>query len=296
MDGTLEDAFEWQDKACETLVAQVLAAAFDAERRKLDKLTIDQMTANECELRGQLAIDRLDPEAFASALKFSSAAIEKDAGAANALALALVAYLSAAVMGYDEVRGPYAASVPLWCQAAAPLAADHALLHLALGVTTYAQSRDPTALRIIVEQALRQSSSDFVTLALSGWAYIWIGDHAAALDCLHKARKLGGQSPWALSIQGGQSLASLQAGDDAAAIGFAEQGLTISASYATLHRVLAAAYAHLGQMDAAGQAVEATLALNPNDSITVINSRNVFLETVSANRYLDGLRLAGMPE
>lgn len=296
IDGDLDDAFDWQDTACEALVAQVLTTTFDTERRKLDKLSIDQMTARECELRGQLAIDRLDPDAFASALKYSSAAFEKDPGAAHALALALVAYLSAVVMGYEEVCAPYTASVPDWCRDAAPMAADHALLNLALGVTTYAQSNDPTALRLIAEQALRQSSSDFITLTLSGWAYIWTGDYVPALDCLKKARKLGGQSPWSLSILGGLALASLLSGNDIAAIVFAEQGLAVSSSYSTLHRVLAAAHAHQGRIETAQEAVQAALALNPKDSISSINSRNVFRETIASNRYLDGLRIAGMPD
>lgn len=296
INGTLDEAFEWQDKTSDALVAQVLTATFDTERRKLAKLSIAQMTASQCELRGQLAIDRLDPDAFGAALKYANAAFEKDVTAANALALALVAYLSAVVMGYDEVSQPYATSIPVWCKAAEPLAVDHPLLNLALGVTTYSQSNDPTALRIICEQALRQSSSDFVTLTLSGWAYIWIGDYPAALDCLRKAHKLGGQSPWALTIQGGLALASLQAGDDASAIAFAQQGLTVTTSYATLHRVLAAAYAHQDQTQAAHAAVAATLALNPKDSIAAIDARNMFPKSVSVNRYLDGLRLAGMPE
>jgi Tfp pilus assembly protein PilF len=296
LDGDLEDAFEWQDKSAETIVAQVLAAVFDFERRQLDKLTVAEMTANQCHLRGQLALDRLDPVAFASALQYSSAAIEKDPTSPHALALALVAYLSSVAMGYDDVNKAYSTAVPRWCKAATPLAADHTLLNLALGVTIYAQNHDPSALRQIVEQALRQSSSDFVTLALSGWAYIWIGDHGAALDCLTKAWKLGQQSPWALSIKGGLALASLQAGDDHSAIAFANEGLSVSTGYATLHRVMAAANAHLGQMDEARRAVEAALGTDPDDSIRAIRARNVFAESSQVNRYIDGLRLAGMPE
>lgn len=296
IDGNLEDVFEWQDKACDALVAHVLAATFDAERRNLDKLSINQMSAAQCELRGQLAIDQMNPEAFSSALRFSSAAIEKDPHAPNALALALVAYLSAVVMGYDDVSRPYAACVPAWCRAASPLAADNPLLHLALAVTTYSQSSDPAALRSTCEQALRLSSSDFVTLTLSGWAYIWLGDYRAALDCLGKARTLGGQSPWGLAIQGGLALATLQDGDNLGAISFCKQGLALTANYATLHRVAAAAYAHLGQTEQAQSAIATALSLNPKDSIAVINSRNMFREAASANRYLEGLKLAGMPE
>ncbi|MEO0379009.1 MAG: adenylate/guanylate cyclase domain-containing protein, partial [Pseudomonadota bacterium] len=174
IDGDMEDAFDWQDASTETLVSHVLAAVFDAERRVLDKLTLSEMSANQCELRGQLALDHLDPDAFANALTYSSAAFEKDPQSAPALALALVAYLSATVMGYDAVTAPHARSVPKWCAAAEPLAPDHAQLHLALGVAAYAEARDPVTLRKIIDKALRQSASDYVTLTLAGWANVWI--------------------------------------------------------------------------------------------------------------------------
>ena len=296
IDGDMEDAFDWQDTATETLVSHVLASVFDAERRVLDKLTLEEMSANQCELRGQLALDRLDPGAFADALTYSNAAIQKDPESPEALSLALVAYLSAAVMGYDAVTEPHARSVPKWCAAAAPLAADHAHLHLALGVTAYAEARDPVTLRKIIDKALRQSSSDYVTLTLAGWAYVWIGDHRAGGECLSKAWTFGGQSPWALAIKGGLAFALLQTGDDAGAIAHAREGLETSADYATLHRILAAAHAHLGDTSAAGEALEAALAADPQDSIRAIRARNLFAGRDEGNRYLDGLRLAGMPE
>jgi adenylate cyclase len=296
IDGSLEDAFDWQDQTTDALVAQVLSALFDAERRKLDKMSIDEMTANECELRGQLAIDRLDPEAFAQALRFSNAAIEKDANSPHAIALALVAYLSAVVMGYHAVTDPYARRVPEWCAKGAPLAGDHALLSLALGVTTYSQARDASALRRVVARALRQASFDFVTLALSGWASIWVGDPDQAIDCLSRALNLGGHSPWGLSIKGGLAMAHCQTGDDEAAIRFADDGLESSAGYVTLHRIRAASCAHLGRMEEAQASVQQVLALTPSDSVTAVHARNFFADTRGTKRYLDGLRLAGMPE
>ncbi|MEO9574619.1 MAG: adenylate/guanylate cyclase domain-containing protein [Tateyamaria sp.] len=296
IDGDMDDAFDWQDTSTETLVSHVLAAVFDAERRVLDKLTLEEMNSNQCELRGQLALDRLDPNAFDEALAYSSAAIEKDPQSPEALALALVSYLSAAVMGYHAVTEPYARSVPKWCAAAIPLAPDHTHLHLVLGVTAYAEARDPVTLRKIIEKALRQASSDYLTLTLSGWAYVWIGDQGAGAECLSKAWTLGRQSPWALAIKGGLAFALLQTGDDAAAIAHAREGLETSADYATLHRILAAAHAHLGDMSAASEALAAALAADPQDSIRVIRARNLFADHDYDNRYLDGLRLAGMPE
>jgi tetratricopeptide (TPR) repeat protein len=176
------------------------------------------------------------------------------------------------------------------------LDSDYALLNLALGVTNYARNRDPIVMRQIVRLALRQSPADLTTLALSGWAYIWTCDNDAALDCLTKALRLGEFSPWSLSIRGGLSLASVQAGDNENAILFATEGLSISADYATLHRVLAAAYAHLGHEKRAEQAVKAALQADPEGSIQSILSRNFFADANTGSRYICGLRLAGMPE
>ena len=296
IDGHLDNAFEWQDETAELLVSQIMTATFDNERRQLDKLTIEEMTANQCELRGQIAIDRLDPDAFAMALKYSSAAIQKDPSLPHPFALALVSFLSATVMGYDHVAQKYVKLVPSWCSAAAPLVENHSLLRLALGVTTYSQHRVPADLRAIVEYALRQSSSDFVTLALSGWSYIWIGDDDAAIDCFKKALVLGGKSPWALSIRGGLAMATLQAGDDEAAVRLAKEGLNLNVGYATLYRVLAAAYAHLDRHDAASEALETALTISPDDRISSILARNVFAIEGEGNRYISGLRKAGMGE
>lgn len=296
VDGDLDNAFDWQDETAEMLVSQVMTATFDNERRQLDKLTIEDMTANQCELRGQIAIDRLDPDAFATALEYSSAAIQKDPSLPHPFALALVSFLSATVMGYEEVAQKYASSVPSWCSAAAPLVENHTLLRLALGVTTYSQHREPATLRATVEYALRQSSSDFVTLALSGWSYIWIGDNTAAIDCFQKALVLGGKSPWALSIRGGLAMATLQAGDDKSAVRLAKEGLNLNVGYATLHRVLAAAHAHLGRHDAALEAMETSLRMHPEDRISSILARNVFAIEGEGNRYISGLRKAGMRE
>lgn len=296
IDGNLDDVFDWQDETAVALISQVMTATFDSERRQLDRLAIEDLTANQCELRGQLAIDRLDPEAFATALKYSSVAIEKDPSLPHPFALALVSYLSATVLGYEDVTKKYADAMPSWCATASSLIESHSLLRLALGVTTYSQHREPAILRATVEYALRQSSSDFVTLALSGWAYIWIGDHFAAIDCLKRAFVLGGRSPWALSIRGGLALATLQAGDDVNAIKLAQEGLHLSIGYTTLYRVLAAAHAQLGQYDAAAEAIKDTLQLQPDDSIAAILARNVFAIEGEDNRYIAGLRKAGMRE
>ena len=70
----------------------------------------------------------------------------------------------------------------------------------------------------------------------------------------------------------------------------------MSAGYATLYRVLAAAQAQLGRQDEASDALNAALRLHPNDNVTSILARNVFAVEGERNRYISGLRKAGMKE
>ena len=58
----------------------------------------------------------------------------------------------------------------------------------------------------------------------------------------------------------------------------------------------AAARAHRGKDAAARTALEPALVADPQDSIRAIRARNLCADDDSGNRYLDGLRLAGMPE
>ena len=62
------------------------------------------------------------------------------------------------------------------------------------------------------------------------------------------------------------------------------------------HRLLAAAYAQSGNLTKAKEHVTAMLAINPETSISTIKPTAAFKNATDVDRYLEGLRKAGMPE
>ena len=62
------------------------------------------------------------------------------------------------------------------------------------------------------------------------------------------------------------------------------------------HRLLAAAYAQLGNLAKAKEHVAAILAVNPETTISTVKPAAAFKKPADVDRYLEGLRKAGLPE
>lgn len=65
--------------------------------------------------------------------------------------------------------------------------------------------------------------------------------------------------------------------------------------YLVTHRLLASSLACLGRLDAAQEAVGALLAAAPDETLGKVAANGALLG-VTRERYLDGLRRAGLPE
>ncbi|TKB23033.1 MAG: tetratricopeptide repeat protein, partial [Mesorhizobium sp.] len=68
------------------------------------------------------------------------------------------------------------------------------------------------------------------------------------------------------------------------------------ADLGSAYRLLAATYAQLGRLEDARRAASELLKLNPEFSIERYSSRAPYRDKALLARYVDGLRLAGLPE
>jgi adenylate cyclase len=68
------------------------------------------------------------------------------------------------------------------------------------------------------------------------------------------------------------------------------------ADLGSAYRVLAATYAQLGRLEDARRAAAELLKLNPEFSIERYGSRAPYRDKALLARYVEGLRLAGLPE
>jgi len=295
-DGDIESVFDWQDRVGEDMIAQVLGHLLDAERDKLADVSLEEMTAAQCELAAQLHFALVDNEAFETTLRFASSAIKKDPQFADAYATAIVSYLSGVASGSTKATEPYRHCLDNWIEAATPLALAHPRLDLVVGIAMYFRERDGASLIDTVNRTLRRGASDIATLANCGWSNVWLGRPQDAIDCFDRALRLGRFSPWMLPALGGAALANVQAGRYEAAISLSHKGIERSQSFGANYRALAAACALSGRQDEAREAMGTLLQLYPDDTVTKNSVRAGYPKNEFTERYFEGLRLAGMPE
>lgn len=75
-----------------------------------------------------------------------------------------------------------------------------------------------------------------------------------------------------------------------------EEGIPRVPDYTSLHNVRASALAHLGRFEEAAEAVHEILRIEPGARIAKNRAVSNYGGTPEGERYLEGLRLAGLPE
>ena len=93
-------------------------------------------------------------------------------------------------------------------------------------------------------------------------------------------------------------MAHVLLGEFAEAILHSKRMLEIAPDYPPPWRFLAASYGNLGEIDKAKAALERLLQVSDNDTISTIRERAgyTFLPSPGLDKYMDGLRQAGMAE
>ncbi len=140
------------------------------------------------------------------------------------------------------------------------------------------------------QQAIALNPNDSDIIAEYADALVYVGQGAKSVELLEKAMRLNPYYPdvylWYLAT----AYDSLGRYPDVVATVKRMQDPSEG------QRLLAISYAHLGKMDEARVAAREVLRLHPGFTISVWRHRPPFREGEAFERYLDGLRKAGLPE
>ena len=294
-DREIADIFAVQDEITQSVVATIEPQLYAAENLRIQGKPPESFDAWGCVIRALWHLARITKDDIDQARQLLKRAIALSPGYAKAHSLLVWAELLAVGRGSSDM------------ETALPLAVHHA--HTALGL----DDTDPWTYfgMALVEQyrsqygeaiaAYRRAIALNPNFALAhGWvagALAYDGQPDAALEAVTLAMRMSPQDPFNSSYLYFAAVAHYSSERYAEAVEYAQRALRERPNMLTARRLLAACYVALDRLDDARGIISEVLRLQPSSSIKRdAYGYSVYARSRDQERYVEGLRKAGLPE
>ncbi|OAP36735.1 adenylate cyclase [Sinorhizobium glycinis] len=288
-DFDLVDTFHIQDELSRSIPAALNIKIEEAERRRVLNKPLTALRAYDFYLRGRHLEKSLNPADVRLAKEMFEAAIDDDPGYARGY-LGL-AWLQIRKLKWNERVDSVATLDSAFAFATKALELDpfDADVHWALGVVFLWRGEAERAIGCY-ERGRELAPNNCDLLAEYCDALGYLGRLEDAIRIGELAVRLNPSRPdWYLwNIAASKYLS----GNYLEALSLLERMADLGSAY----RLLAATYAQLGRLEDARRAASELLKLNPEFSIERYSSRAPYRDKALLARYVEGLRLAGLPE
>jgi tetratricopeptide (TPR) repeat protein len=296
-DKPVADLFDMQDEIVARLANQLGTQLIAAEARRAEKAP--HPDSMDLYFQGMARLNKGSTAEFlAQAHRFFERALALDPGNIEALVgMATVDRRRGAGYLTDDRAARFAAAEATLIKALS-LAPNHAVAHHLLGTIQISTKRAPQGMAEC-ERALVLDKNLASAHAYIGVAKYFTGYAEDTEVHVHEALRLSPRDTNAYTWMSIAGLGKLQLGAHEDAIARFRRALEMNRNYPLAHFLLAAALAHLDQLDEARSAVQAGLALNPTFTISRLRAaascdNPTFL--AQRERIYEGMRKAGVPE
>lgn len=288
-DFDLVDMFDVQDELSRSIPAALNVKIEEAERYRILAEPLKGSSAYDFNLRGRHFEKNLKPDEVRRAKEMFLAAV--DADPAYARGYLGLAWLDIRKLKWNERADMEATLASAFASAskALELSPCDADVHWALGVVHLWRGEAERAIGCYERgRELAPNNCDLLAEYCDALGYLGLLEDAIRIEEL--ALRLNPSRPdWYLwNIAAARYLS----GQYTEALALLEKMADLGSAY----RLLAATYAQLGRLEDARRAAAELLKLNPEFSIERYGSRAPYRDKALLARYVEGLRLAGLPE
>jgi adenylate cyclase len=293
-DRALEDIFAVQDEITHNIIGAIAPGIVATEIQRLQRKDATELGHWERVMRAHWHVRRLTGEDCREAVRLIEEVLRSDPN--NALALADLAFNwhFAGIFGWmDE---PLLAAIEKSGDAALrAVAADDqdAIAHTALGIYELFANRHDDALKRLKRAIELDPNSSFARGYL-GVVLSFAGEPESSIEALEEAKRLSPRDYLMVIWYTCCAWSHLHAERFAEAMNCAKQAIEFNPNFPDSHWTLAAAAAHLGQMDEARAALERFVRLLPGLTLRDPRLIRPFRRPADRERVLSGLRKAGL--
>ncbi len=294
-DRELADIFDLQDELTEAISAQVDTELAGSERQQAHIKTINDLGAWELYQRGMWHYYKNTKEELAEARRLFDLALERAPEFANAYAaLAAVAYANA-IRGYAV--DPAANLEQGLRHAERAVASDDRewFCHYVLGRISMLTGESDRSIRAM-EKCIELNPSSAQSYYALGYALFWFGRAEEAVPYVTRAIRLSPNDPYIWAFYHMRGTVHAHTDEYVSAIDDLKSAVQAKGDEVWPHLVLVLSYISLGKNEEAQRAYNRAVEIKPDLSTTFFWSVSDTLHPPYAEKMLDALRKAGMPE
>ena len=292
-DGRLADVFALQDDVNRKIVAALEVSLTAADEQRFDRVETTSPEAYDVLLRGVEQYNTFTADTVAEARELFKRAAEIDPDYARAYANIALTHATDVNFFWSKNR---AESIRLGLEYAdKALALDDTIpqIYLTRSILYLSQRQHGTALEAAKRtiEVHPNYADGFATLAFIA---SYSGRFEEGLDAIDRAMRINPQGTGVYLAVKGRILYLM--GRYTEALPLMEESAERNPAFDRTHLTLAAIQAKLGRLEDAAWSVDEALAINPEITLSKELSESIYRREVDIEHYIEGLRLAGVPE
>jgi TolB-like protein len=295
-DGLLPDLLDLQDRIASETAAQVAPELLIWEGLEAKSRPRVDPTAYDMMLRAIPAVYRLDELAFRRSGCLLEQSLALDPGSAACHSWLAHWHLFLLGQGWaTDVEGAIQRADDLSKRAVLLDPEDARGFTVAGHVRAFLNKDAEGALRLH-ERAIALNPNMALAWCYSGLAHCYLGQHEEAIRRIQHAKRLSPHDPHGFFFDTALALPMLLSGRYEAAAHVSRQARDHHPGLSSTHKLLLTALGHLDSSREAAAVRKALLKLEPEFSLRAAALRSPLAKQADLGCYLEGLRLAGIPE
>jgi TolB-like protein len=295
-EGDLQNVFDVQDQVTERVVGAIAPKVEQAEIERAQRKATDNLDAYDQYLRGMAGFHKWSREGNEVGLNHFYKAIQLDPNFGAAYGMAARSYVQRNAGDWYKDRPAEIAETERLANRAIELGSDDAV---ALSTAGFALS-DVVGLieggDAAIERALGLNPNLAWAWLYSSWVKTSLGDPELALERIGHALRLSPNDPLTFNFQAAKAYAEFFAGDCAKAYASAETSIRQRPGLILFMCIAAASEAMAGRPSDAHRIVARILQANPSVRVSRMRTVIPMRRPEDTTRWVEALKLAGLPE
>ena len=295
-DGALDDIFELQDQVASSVAGAMEPKLRQSEIERASRKPTANLTAYDLYLRALAQSYRLTEDGVAEALVLARQALVIDPSYAPAAALVGWCRVLQRVRGWGALSDEDIAEACLLARQALEAERDDAETIRQAAWSLFALAGEVAMAAAALDRVLTRNPNAARAWSARGIIHALRNEPEAAIEAIERARRLSPFDRHAFGYAVNIAVAHLVARRFEQAIEWADRALHDQPRTVVGMRAKVVALAHLGHLDKARAELSRLLAIDPKLTIAGFREQAVYLAPEVLELYVDGLRLAGLPE